>query len=384
MSVQSIPERFRAGFGLAGALVIAGLITVTLAYGQGYYDPGYELTAVFPTSSQGLFTDGGSSVKMRGVNVGEVSGIELLPDGRAEVTLFVHDGVQVPDSVVASIEPLSIFGPKFVRLEPGEHEGVGPFLGDRDEIAHTRTLAEVTDILENATELFDKLDPADLVVTIDAIAEGTSGMGDEIGRTIDSGAALLGVAADHSDDLRRFLGDAALLSETFAGRGDQLLATLDNAETLISALGDGSDLDDLLDMTTVISSTFADLLRDNTQNLDVTIDSVAAFISGVDAESDKLPDMLDLVGSFFGRLSDIIRFEGPGDTLMGGTRTFISLDLCLTYGLCVGQEPVAAASAGSVTPAEITQARALRAMSDAEAPTGDLADLAALLTGPGR
>ena len=109
MNLESVPERYRVGFGLAGALAIAGVITVVLAYGQGAYAKGYEVTAVFPTSSQGLFTDGGSAVKLPGVNVGEVSGIELLDDGRAEVTLFIDDHVRVPDTAMASIEPLSIF-----------------------------------------------------------------------------------------------------------------------------------------------------------------------------------------------------------------------------------------------------------------------------------
>src|SRR3546814_15734629 len=66
----------------------------------------------------------------------------------------------------------------------------------------------------------------DLVVTIDAIAEGTSGMGDEIGRTIDASSTLVDVAARHADDIRQFLGDVALLSDTFATRGADLLATL--------------------------------------------------------------------------------------------------------------------------------------------------------------
>src|SRR3546814_15551668 len=93
------------------------------------------------------------------------------------------------------------------------------------EITRTQTQRELTDILANATELFEQLDPMDLVVTIDAIAEGTSGMGDEIGRTIDASSTLVDVAARHADDLRQFLGDVALLSDTFATRGDDFLAT---------------------------------------------------------------------------------------------------------------------------------------------------------------
>src|SRR3546814_13976498 len=103
----------------------------------------------------------------------------------------------------------------------------------------------------------------DLVVTIDAIAEGTSGMGDEIGRTIDASSTLVDVAARHADDIRQFLGDVALLSDTFATRGDDFLATLGHADQLLDVVTEDPDrLDELLEVPTGISTTFSDLLRD--------------------------------------------------------------------------------------------------------------------------
>lgn len=378
MNLQSVPERFRVGFGLAGALAIAGLITVVLSYGQGSFDKGYDVSAVFPSSSQGLFTDGGSAVKLRGLNVGEVSGIELLPDGRARVTMFIHEGIRVPDSAMASIEPLSVFGPKFVRLEPGDHETSGPFLRDGDEIGRTQTQRELTDILAATTELFDHVDPMDIVITIDAIAEGTSGLGPQIGNTIDASGALAAVAAKHADDIRQFLGDVALLSGTYAAHGDDILSVGANLDTLVDAAFDEPDrLEQLLDVTTGISSTFAKLLRDNADELDTTIRSVGSFIADISVEADKIPELIDMLGTFFGRLADVIRFDGPAGTRMAALRGFISLDLCLVYGVC----PLGAAAAGSAAPSDVADARALRAMEDATPATGLLVDFAALLTG---
>ncbi|MGH9274641.1 MAG: MlaD family protein [Acidimicrobiales bacterium] len=378
MNLQSVPERIRVGFGLSGALVIAGLITVVLAYGQGQFNKGYEVSAVFPTSSQGLFTDGGSSVKLRGLNVGEVSNIELLDNGEARVTLFIHEGTRVPDSAMASIEPLSVFGPKFVRLEPGEHEMTGPFLGDGDEITRTQTQRELTDILATTTELFDHVDPLDIVAIIDAVAEGTSGLGPQIGRTIDASGALAAVAAEHADDIRQFLGDVALLSGTFAGHADDILAIGSNLEAVVDAgLTDPDHVDQLLDVTTEISSTFARLLRDNEDELDTTIRSVGSFIADISVEADQIPELIDMLGTFFGRLSDVIRFDAPSDTRMAALRGFISLDLCLVYGVC----PLGASAVAAGIPPDVTDARALRAMADTSAPRGLLADFAALLTG---
>lgn len=377
--MHTIPEQHRVIFGLAGALVIAGLMTVSLAIGRGYYDKGYEVTALFPSSSQGLFTDGGSVVKLRGINVGQVQGIELLPDGRARVTLFVRDDVRVADTTVASIEPLSVFGPKFVRLEPGAHEATGPFLGDGDVIARTQTQRELTDILASATVLFEHVDPTDLIVTIDAIAEGVAGLGPEIGRTIDASGVLAEVAARHADDIRRFLTDVAALSGTFADHGDDMVATARNVEDLLRVLTDDPDrLDQLLAATTDISTTFATLLRDNGESLDVAIRSVGSFIAGVDAESDQIPELVDMIGTFFGRLSDVIRMDGPAGTRMAALRGFIALDTCLVYGVCAGS----AASQPTPEATAVADARALRALQDAEPATGPLAELAALLLGP--
>src|SRR3546814_13809231 len=101
----------------------------------------------------------------------------------------------------------------------------------------------------------------DLVVTIDAIAEGTSGMGDEIGGTIDASSALLDVAARHADDIRQSFGDVALLSDTFATRGDDLLATLGHpAPLLVVATEDPARIDEHIEVTPTHSPTSSDLL----------------------------------------------------------------------------------------------------------------------------
>src|SRR3546814_15400584 len=102
----------------------------------------------------------------------------------------------------------------------------------------------------------------DLVVTIDAIAEGTSGMGDEIGRTIDASSPLVDVAARHADDIRQFLGDVALLSDTFATRRDDFLATLGHSAQQLDVVPEDPDrIDQLPAVTTGLSTPHTDLLR---------------------------------------------------------------------------------------------------------------------------
>src|SRR3546814_5314993 len=90
-----------------------------------------------------------------------------------------------------------------------------------------------------------------------------------------------------------------------------------HADQLLDVVTEDPDrIDELLEVTTGISTTFSDLLRDNRAQLDTTIRSVGSFIANVDVEADKIPEFVDMLGTFFGRLADIIRFEGPAGTLI--------------------------------------------------------------------
>jgi phospholipid/cholesterol/gamma-HCH transport system substrate-binding protein len=326
-----------AGIGVAASVLLVGTSVVVLAYGQGYYDDGYELTAVFATSSQGLYTDGGSDVKLRGINVGTVGDIELLDDGRARITLVIDPGVQIADTASATVEPLSVFGPKFVRIDPGEHELTGPFLAEGGEITETSTAVDLIEVIDQATALFERIDPQELVAIIDAVAEGVDGLGPELARTLDATAELVDVAYRHRDDVSVFLTDVASLATASAARGDQLVETVADLRALVPSLNErADDLDGLLAQTTSIATVASELLDEHRDEVDATIRAVAALVHGVYGSSSELPDLLDLVGTFFGRLADVIRVPGPNDSRLAALRGFIAVDPCLVQGICPG------------------------------------------------
>ncbi len=140
-----LPRRHLALAGLAAVVFSAAVGLVLLAYGRGDFDDTYELSAVFPTSSQGMFTDGGTEVKMRGINVGTVRGIELLPDGRVEVRFAIREDVRIPATAEARIEPLSVFGPKYVNMITHDTEADGATVPRGGELARATTGTDLTD-----------------------------------------------------------------------------------------------------------------------------------------------------------------------------------------------------------------------------------------------
>lgn len=322
--------------GAIAVVFTAAVSVVLLRYGEGYFEPTYELTAVFPTSTQGVFTDGGTDVKMRGVNVGTVTGVELLADSRARLTFAIDEGVEVPATVAARVEPLSVFGPKFISLIPEAGPNRGELLSGGDEIASATIRNELTGVLADTTTLLAGIDTQDVIEIFDAVSNGVRGRGDEIGETIDGATTLVDIAHEHRDDVTRFLPDVAEVSSTIASRSSTFLDRIDTYKSVADLVG-GRDADvaGILDAAATIALRSGTLLDDAAEEFDLTVRAVADVMAGIHSERELLPSSLDAVGAFFDMLGAGMRLPGPDGKKMTALKGFITVDLCLVYGVCL-------------------------------------------------
>ncbi|MEU8303510.1 MCE family protein [Actinomadura sp. NPDC048955] len=200
-------------------------------------DPGTVLTAEFGRAGQGLGS--GAPVKVHGVTVGSVSAVELTGGGRARLRLRLDAGTRVPDTVTASVEPASAFGPKFVDLVPGAHAATGPYLASGARIARTSDPRDLSDLLARADAGLGAVDAREVGTIVHTVATGLDGQGARLRQTIDQTGVLLDVAYRNRKDARRFAGDAADLSGTLSSRGDELVAISGDAGALIGAAARG-------------------------------------------------------------------------------------------------------------------------------------------------
>ncbi|WP_019644157.1 MlaD family protein [Novispirillum itersonii] len=135
---------------LIGALVL-GVLAVVLALnaadkGQDEHIDGYVLSASFQR------TDGitiGAPVRLAGLRVGEVIGQSLVDGFRAELTMRVNSGVEIPVDSAAVIETDGLLGPKYIEIHPGgEDDVLAP--GTRFEYAQDAMVLE--DLLSRIVE----------------------------------------------------------------------------------------------------------------------------------------------------------------------------------------------------------------------------------------
>ncbi|MCA0998448.1 outer membrane lipid asymmetry maintenance protein MlaD [Alloyangia pacifica] len=132
---------------LVGGVVLAGAIAfgayAVSATGFAFGGAGgYPLSASF-RSLEGVSV--GSDVRLAGVKVGSVTGISLNPETyRADMTLAMNGGVQVPDDSAIVISSEGLLGGNFVEISPG---GSPFYYGAGDEILDTQGSVSLMSLL---------------------------------------------------------------------------------------------------------------------------------------------------------------------------------------------------------------------------------------------
>ncbi|MEU5876075.1 MCE family protein [Spirillospora sp. NPDC047279] len=217
---------------VSAAAVLAYVVTARPFEGEGGL-----LTAEFGRAGQGLGT--GTQVKVHGVTVGSVSRVTLTGAGRALLELRLDEGTRVPDTVTASIEPASAFGPKYVELKPGAHAASGPYLASGARITRTSDPRDLSDLLVTADSRLGAVDPKEVFTIVHTLAEGLDGQGVRLRATIDQSGVLLNVAYDNRANARRFLADGADLTGAVAGSGDEVVSITGDLNALIGTAAGG-------------------------------------------------------------------------------------------------------------------------------------------------
>jgi virulence factor Mce-like protein len=328
MSDESLSSRSRAVFGLVGAGVIAAAAALVAIgstpshAGSTYYE------ATFGRAGQGL-DPGKSDVKIRGIAVGAVEGIKLDGNGRVTVRLRVDKGVKVADTAVATVEPVSVFGPKDLALDLGAHELTGPYLKDGGRIAKTNDPQELSDTAWPTYRLTRAINPDDVATILHTFGAGLSGQGPALRRTIDNGAIVVDATYKDRAAIQSLLNDINGLSGTFEARGDTITRFAGDFNRLSQVVSERPDkVTQLLDQSARLGQTVGTNLEQHGGNLGKIIDSGGQVVHVFNGQRRNVPVLIDTLTGFFGLLAQIIRIPGPEGTLIAQARDDLPLDIC--------------------------------------------------------
>lgn len=225
--------------GLALLLVFALLTWLSVATYQKKFVDTVDIT--LHASRAGLQLNTNGDVRMRGALVGRISGIDQR-GGEAVIHLALDrdQADKIPADVRARILPTTLFGQKYVELvsatlaSGADQIESGAVIGEDTSAA----AVELTAALDHLEPVLTALRPQDLSTTLQAVAEGLDGLGEQLGRTVTAAAQLLTKLESHLPTLTRDLQLLAQVTTEYAAITPDLLRILANTTVTATTVVD--------------------------------------------------------------------------------------------------------------------------------------------------
>ncbi len=210
-----------------------------------------------------------ADVKIRGVIVGEVLDFHPTDEG-ADITLglFKDRTAAIPSDVTASILPKTLFGEKYVSLIEPQGDSAARPIRAGDEIDRTQLSIEVEKVLGDLYPLLRAVQPADLNLTLNAVATALEGRGEQLGESIETLDDYLTRLNPELPGLIDDLRLTAQVSDTYADVLPEVATILRGTITTTGTLEGREDkLKALFNDVSRFSSVAERFTRDNGDNL---------------------------------------------------------------------------------------------------------------------
>ena len=235
------------------------------------------------TSTLGLQLPERGDVKIRGVIIGEVLDYRPTADG-AEVTLGIYpeETETVPADVTGQIVPKTLFGEKFVSLVIPDDSSTTESIQAGDVIEQTQTATEVEAVLNDLFPLLRAVQPAELNMTLNALATALEGRGDQLGDNLETVDSYLKRFNPQLPALVEDLRLTAEVSDIYADVLPEVGQILRDQITTLGTLETREDtLNALFNDVSAFSVSAEDFLRTNGDNLirlgEVSLPQVRTF-----------------------------------------------------------------------------------------------------------
>jgi len=303
--------------GLIALTLFASLTVFGVWLGAGKLSPKYHLHGMFTAAGQGL--QNGSDVKVHGINIGSVTTVKLVK-GQAEVNMAIHSGEKVPIDASATIRPKTLFGEKFVDIDPGPDEATGPFLKNNGFIKQTTGGFELEQVLSDLYPILQAVQPQDITTLLDTLANAGQGEGPAVNRQIAAFQKVADVSVAHDADTRQFLDDLSTLSNSLANSAPDLVAGSQDLNVALPDLNaQAGNLTTVLDQLTRLSSDGADILDANRGFLNKAATEGGKSIQLLYDNRGQLPAVINGLREFFQVLGEAAGTlpdpSSPGTTL---------------------------------------------------------------------
>lgn len=337
---------------LASLLIIALVAGGVLAIRAFINRNQVEVVGYFENSTQ-LYP--GDDVRILGVPVGRVKGVEPQPDG-VKVLFWFNRKYKVPaDAKAAILSPMLVTG-RAIQLTPA-YSG-GPTMKSGAVIPRDRTAVPVEwdEVRTQLQRLSDMLQPtkpggvSTLGALVNTAADNLRGQGGNIRETVIKLSQAMSILGDHSGDIFSTLKNLSILVTALRGSSDVLGQLNENLASVTGLLAnDPTKVGDAFeDMSSVIGDVkqFAD---ENSETIGITADKLSSISTALYESLDDIKQTLHIApttvanfsniyepanGAFTGALA-VNNFANPISFLCGAIQAASRLGAEQSAKLCV-------------------------------------------------
>jgi len=262
-----------------------------------------------------------ADVRLRGVQIGKVTGIELTGDSRAEVSFHIQDEHRLRTSDKLAIRFQNLAGQRYVEVIRGEAQA--PLIADGATVTQTADSFDITTVFNGLRPLLSAADPAvynRLATNLVALIDGES---DDMSPVLKDISTLTSYANDRTTVMETIVGNLESVSAQIGGRSENLAAILKVFHSIFMPIA--SRMEEFLSLMAKGSIELSEILR-ITDALSLmglgatsTTDDVTRRISEVIPDTASAVKSLSMLPGLLDGLNQLIPKANPARSCSNGT-----------------------------------------------------------------
>jgi phospholipid/cholesterol/gamma-HCH transport system substrate-binding protein len=215
--------------------VVTALATAVLAVTitNAQYGPKKTYHAIF-TDATGLIS--GDDVRIAGVQVGQVTGINLDRGNLADVTFTLRNNIPLSVSTQAALRYRNIVGQRYLALDEGAGSGTPLASGGTIPLSQTQPALDLNALFNGFRPLLNSIDPSQVNQLAYSIIQVFQGEGGTIDSLLGQVASLTSTLADHSTVIDQLIQNLNSVLGTVDAHSTQLTELVGNLKDLVSGL----------------------------------------------------------------------------------------------------------------------------------------------------
>lgn len=292
----SFGERNRVVIAVVGLLLLGAIFVGTLKAEDLPVVGGGEKHEAYLAETAGLRA--GDEVRVAGVKVGKVTGIEL--EGDQVRVAFRVKGVSLGDESTAAVKIKTLLGKKYLSIDPlGSGELDGPIPVER-----TTTPYDVNAAFSDLSSTITEIDTDQLEKSLATMADVFADTPDSVRGMVDGLSRLSRTISSRDDDLARLFESTKGVTGTLAARNEELGALVDDGNLLLTELAHRREsIRTLLRSTTTLGRELAGVVRDNEAQLKPALAKLDRVSAMLRRNQRHLNDALAVIGPYYRMLT---------------------------------------------------------------------------------